>query len=386
MVTRRYWLSRIEQAWERRPIVWLSGVRRAGKTYLCQSIGGIEYFDCEQPRVRQQMDDPEAFLDSLRGKRLALDEVHRLRNPSELLKIAADHFLDIKIVATGSSTLEASAVFKDTLTGRKSNVWLTPLNQADLADFESDDLRRRLVHGGLPPFFLDDEPQPDDYLEWLDSYWAKDVQELFRLERRRPFEQLLELLFASSGGIFEATRYAAACEISRQTVSNYLGVLEASRVVHVIRPFSRRQSAEIVSAPKVYGFDSGFVRYFQGWRELRPEDLGLLWEHYVLNEVQSLTQQQNVLYWRDKRGHEIDFVCVPRGQSPIAIECKWQASAWTSRQLKAFRFRYPDGENWVVGADVQRPYTKRVAGLVVQFLGTGDLSARMSSQPSLAGG
>jgi len=50
-----------------------------------------------------------------------LDEVHRLDNPSELLKIAADHYPDLKIIATGSSTLGASDRFKDTLTGRKSD-------------------------------------------------------------------------------------------------------------------------------------------------------------------------------------------------------------------------------------------------------------------------
>jgi len=66
------------------------------------------------------LDDPEAFLQSLRGKRIVLDEVHRLQNPSELLKIAADYFPDTKILATGSSTLGVSAKFKDTLAGRKT--------------------------------------------------------------------------------------------------------------------------------------------------------------------------------------------------------------------------------------------------------------------------
>ena len=56
-----------------------------------------------------------------------LDEIHRLPNPSELLKIAADHYPDIRILSTGSSTLGASARFRDTLAGRKQEVWLTPM-------------------------------------------------------------------------------------------------------------------------------------------------------------------------------------------------------------------------------------------------------------------
>jgi predicted AAA+ superfamily ATPase len=46
-------------------------------------------------------------LTGRKGKRLILDEIHRLDNPSEILKIAADHYPEVKIIATGSSTLGA---------------------------------------------------------------------------------------------------------------------------------------------------------------------------------------------------------------------------------------------------------------------------------------
>lgn len=67
-------------------------------------------------------------------------------------------------------------------------------------------------------------------------------------------------------------------------------VLEATYVVDVIRPFSTNSSTEIVSAPKVYGFDTGFICHARGWRSLRPEDLGQLWEHLVLNELRGSFQ------------------------------------------------------------------------------------------------
>src|SRR5881398_2444403 len=115
MVERHYWVNRIEEAWKKRSVVWLAGVRRVGKTYLCKSLPDIEYFDCELPRVRRMMEDPETFLKGLGKRRVVLDEVHRLANPSELLKIAADHYPKVRVVATGSSTLGASAKFRDTL-------------------------------------------------------------------------------------------------------------------------------------------------------------------------------------------------------------------------------------------------------------------------------
>src|SRR5438067_3000401 len=118
MVQRRYWLKRVEEGWRHRTVLWLRGVRRTGKTTLAQSLPDVEYFDCELPRVRRPMEDAEAFLSSLAGKRIVLDEVHRLPSPSELLKIAADHFPAVRVLATGSSTLGASSRFRDTLAGR----------------------------------------------------------------------------------------------------------------------------------------------------------------------------------------------------------------------------------------------------------------------------
>jgi predicted AAA+ superfamily ATPase len=373
MITRTAWIENIEKAWLEKPVVWLSGVRRTGKTWLCQSLNNVEYFDCELPRTRQMMVDPQGFLDSVKGKRIVLDEVHRLPQPSEILKIAADHYPDIKVLATGSSTLGASAKFRDTLTNRKRDVRLTPMTWSDLESFGRTELDFRMLRGGLPPFFLSPTLPESDYQEWLDSFWAKDIQELFRLERRSSFFKFVELVLSQSGGIFEATRFSRPCEVSRSTVSNYLEVLEATLVAHVVRPFSSRNSSEIISAPKVFGFDTGFICYFRGWRELRQEDKGVLLEHLVLNELQAHLQALPVKYWRDKGGHEVDFVVQQRGSPPAAIECKWAVESFDPASLLSFRTRYPDGRNIVVANDVGRPFTRNYKNLRVEFVSLATL-------------
>lgn len=368
MVKRRYWVDRLERQWLRRSVLWLRGVRRAGKTSLVQSLTDVEYFDCELPRVRRTLEDPEAFLRGLGPRRVVLDEVHRLPNPSELLKIAADHFPATRILATGSSTLGASQRFRDTLTGRKTELWLTPMIEADLTDFGDADVSHRLLHGGLPPFFLSPEPPERDFQEWMDAYWAKDIQELFRLERRVSFQRFVELLLVQSGGLFEATRFAGPCEVSRTTIANYLAVLEATSVALVLRPFSSRRGNEIVAAPKVYGFDTGFVCAHRGWTSLRPEDRGHLWEHYVLNELTARLQATALRYWRDKQGHEIDLVWTPRGRSPVAIECKWSARDVDLSNLAVFSRAYPKAELRVVAHDADPAFFREQGGMKVRFV------------------
>lgn len=368
MKKRTFWLKLISELWDERSIIWLSGTRRAGKTTLCQSIEGIEYFDCELPRTRKLMADPQAFLDSLRGKKVVLDEIHRLANPSELLKIAADHYKTVRIIASGSSTLGASAKFKDTLAGRKRNIWLTPMCTFDLEDFENEQLETRFLRGGLPPFYLSKSFPERDFQEWVDAFWAKDIQELFRLANRDSFQKFFELLITQSGSIFEATRFAKPCEVSRTTIANYLRILEATYIAHVIRPFSSHRPTEIISAPKVYAFDTGFFCYYRGWHSLRSEDLGFLWEHFVLNEIQARLQTRKILYWRDKSGHEIDFVMAANGRAPVAIECKWSIDHFDPKNLRAFRRQHPSGKNFVVTNDAVRSHSRKVGAIAIEMV------------------
>ncbi len=379
MQSRPFWIEKVERAWTERSVLWLHRVRRVGKTTLCRSLPDVEYFDCELPRQRRPMSDPEAFLESLRGRRVVLDEIHRLANPSELLKIAADHFPDVHVLATCSSTLAATRKFRDSLTDRKNTLWLTPAIQADSKPLGVGSLEQRLHRGGLPPFLLAETFPEREFQGWLDDYWSKDIQELFRIERRHSFLRFTELVLAASGGIFEATRFATPCEVSRTTISNYLSVLEATSVAHVIRPFTTNKSSEIISAPKVFGFDTGFVSHVRGWDTPRKDDLGTLWEHYVLNEIHANLQTRDIRYWRDKQGHEVDFVLARRGKQPIAIECKWSADHFEPGGLTVFGKRYPKATAYVVAHDVDRPFRRKAGELAVEVVNAADLVRRLMS-------
>lgn len=380
MVIRKYWHQLINQAWQRRSLIWLAGVRRVGKTLLCKSLPDIEYFDCELPRVRQQLEDAEGFLNSLKGKRIVLDEIHRLSNPSEILKIATDHYKDISIIATGSSTLTASVKFRDSLSGRKTSIWLTPLLLNEMDDFDGKSLQHRMLFGGLPDFFMANVLPEQDYLEWIDAYWARDIQELFHLEKKHSFQKFTELALAQSGSIFEATQFTAPCEVTRPTIMNYLAVLESTYVLNIVRPYSTYKATEIVSAPKIYGFDTGFICYAKGWQDLRNEDLGLLWEHCILNELHAHLQTRSIHYWRDKQKHEIDFIYLRRrNHTPITIECKLSAKKFDPANLKIFRRLYPEGENYLVAADIDRSFVRTYDDLTVHFVTSHDLIAALKT-------
>lgn len=72
--------------------MWLSGVRRVGKTTLAKALEEVEFINCDLPSAQMRLEDPERFFRSLSKPYLVLDEVHQLADPSRVLKIAADSF------------------------------------------------------------------------------------------------------------------------------------------------------------------------------------------------------------------------------------------------------------------------------------------------------
>jgi hypothetical protein len=134
-----------------------------------------------------------------------------------------------------------------------------------------------------------------------------------------------------------------------------------------------------VKTPRVYAFDTGFVAAYRGWKDLRPEDFGTLWEHYVLNEIHARLPGLEVRYWRDMRGHEVDFVVARPGRAPIAIECKWSsAAARDVPGLLAFRHAYAKGFNLLVAPDVQRSYELSVGHAEVNVVDLAGMVARLA--------
>jgi predicted AAA+ superfamily ATPase len=372
MIERPIWSDRLKAVWKAVPIVWLSGVRRVGKTSLVKQLPEALFLNCDLPSTEERVRDPERFFGSVPTELVIFDEIHQLEDPSSLLKIAADEFSHLRVLATGSSTLDATKKFRDSLTGRKRNVTLRPVLFEELEAFKVKSLEERLFRGGLPPALLVQEHDPEFYSEWMDSYFARDVQELFHLEKREAFLKCLRLLLRQSGGLIDLSSVASDTSVSRPTIMSWMNIFQITHTLRIVRPFAKGGRREIVAQPKVYGFDTGFVCFtkaIESSRALRSDDCGLLWEHLVLDTLESIKGAEP-FFWRDKQHREIDFV-VPKGQTKIhAIECKWSVSAFDPPNLQVFRKNYSQGTNFVVSPEVTKgtSFRRRYAGLEIHFV------------------
>lgn len=375
MIERPFWIEQIQAAWKKRLIVWLSGVRRVGKTTIAQMLHNAVYLNCDLPSVTRQMADPESFYDSLnKGTIVIFDEIHRLNDPSQVLKIAADAYPHLKVLATGSSTLAATKKFRDSLAGRKHMIYLPPVLWSECLDeFGIKQLDRRLLHGGLPEPLMSEKKDASFFSEWMDSFYARDIQELFGIRNRTGFMKLLHLLLRQSGGLLDYSNMAQLSDLSRHTVKAHVEAMSIAHAVYLLSPFHGGGRREITHRPKCYCFDTGFVTFVRGWDSIREDDRGLLWEHLALDTLRTITENQNLYYWRDKSGREIDFVIKGSRQQVDAIECKINPDEFKPSNLTVFRSLYPEGSNFVLSPNIKTPYRRRWGGLQINFISIREL-------------
>jgi len=149
--------------------------------------------------------------------------------------------------------------------------------------------------------------------------------------------------------------------------------MQIAHAVHLLRPFHGGGKREIVSRPKCYAFDTGFVTFEKVWNTIRDDDRGLLWEHLVLDALRFRFPDEAIFYWQDKSHRELDFV-IRRGRDRVDIvECKINPDKLDPKPVTVFRSLYPQGENYIVGPAVKKPYKLRRGDLVFTACTTRDL-------------
>ena len=237
------------------------------------------------------------------------------------------------------------------------------------------ELDRRLLHGGLPEALLAAEKASAFFNDWIDSFYARDIMELFGIRNRQGFLALFRLLLRQSGGQVDYSQLAKLSELSRITVKAHIEAMQIAHAVYLLRPFYGGGKREIVSRPKCYAFDTGFVTFEKGWDSIRDDDRGLLWEHLVLDALRFRYGDDAICYWQNKSQREVDFV-IRRGRDTVdALECKINPDRLDAKSFNAFRELYPAGENYLLSPSVKKPYRIRRAELVFTVCSAQDLLA-----------
>ena len=176
-----------------------------------------------------------------------------------------------------------------------------------------------------------------------------------------------------SGGQVDYTTIAKETELTRPIVKSYLEAVAISHAIRFVLPFHGGGRAEIVSRPKCYAFDTGFVCWERGWDSIRDTDRGELWEHLVLDSLLTKFSPHKIFYRRDKSDREVDSVIRRSEHAVDLVVCKVNPDKLEGRGIRAFRDIYPLGTNYVVSPFIENGYRFTRDGFVFQAVSLAEL-------------
>jgi hypothetical protein len=331
------------------PVVTLTGPRQSGKTTLVQAaFPGHEYASLEEPDVREYAHaDPRGFLGQFAGS-VILDEVQRAPDLFSYIQTLVDRKdLPGRYVLSGSQNFLLLRSISQSLAGRSAILHLLPLALSELEGrqpFPLEKLGRELPadrREGLPDLmevlFRGFYPRIHDkgldpvtwYSGYFQTYVERDVREVVNVGDLESFGRFVRLCAGRNGQLLNLTSVGNDCGITHTTAGRWLSILEASFLVHLLRPYHANFGKRLIKSPKLYFLDTGLLCYLL--RIQSPEDLrlhasrGPVFESFVVSElIKNFLHQgrePDLYFWRDSTGHEIDAV-IDRGRERLAIEIK----------------------------------------------------------------
>ena len=343
------------------------GPRQSGKTTLMNEI--IQQFEnrlflnCDDPLVRELLENANTEkLNQIIGKHTVvfIDEAQRIKNIGLTLKIITDQINQVQLFVTGSSSFELANEINEPLTGRKWEYMLFPVSweefQNEFGYLKSlQQLEQRIIFGMYPEVITSTGQETEMLKQISDSYLYKDLLSYKGIRKPEVLMKLLKALAFQCGNEVSYNELSNILQIDKNTVSNYIDLLEKAFIVYRLQPFSRNLRNEISTSRKIYFYDNGIrnalVANFNPL-SLR-QDTGALWENFLMSErIKFLHYNQvfaNQYFWRTVQQQEIDYIEEREGKL-FAYEFKWNPKSNT-KFPKTFTNNYKMSETRIIHRD-----------------------------------
>jgi len=330
------------------PVVSVTGPRQSGKTTLVRTVfSDYDYVNLEDPSEREfAISDPKSFLRRFpRG--VVLDEIQKVPSLLSYIQTIVDQkdFLG-KFILTGSQNLLLMSGVSQTLAGRTALINLLPFSLREILDDPFPAAKKIAAISLLkkkPPFSFEEimfkgfypriHDKGLDAHDWLAAYYStyveRDVRDVANIGNLDAFQRFVRLCAGRTGQLLNLSSLGADCGISHTTARHWISILQAGFIIHLLVPHHANFTKRIIKSPKLYFFDTGLLCYLLRIKE--PSSIithparGQIFESFVFSELYKMFANSGenppLYFWRDKTGHEIDFV-LDYGTELMPIEAK----------------------------------------------------------------
>lgn len=319
-------------------IIVIFGARQVGKTTVLEQI-----FSKDDPDVvwynGDEDEDKHLFANAnlsdlaplTKGHRVVIiDEAQKIENIGTKLKILQDNLgKDVQFIATGSSSFDLANKVNEPLTGRKRTIKMSPLSLKELVDnhgyaTESSNLRNRLIYGSYPAVVSNIEDAKSIISELASENLYKDILNLGNIIKTDKLKMILQALAMQIGSQVSMNEIGQLVGLDSKTVEKYIALLEQSFIIFRLPSFGRNLRNELKFSQKIFFYDCGIRNAIIN--DFRPidlrQDLGSLFENYIISELKKCFPNDNIYFWRNKNQQEVDYLIEKNGEI-TAIEIKW---------------------------------------------------------------
>jgi len=315
------------------PIVAVTGPRQSGKTTLLRhSFPEFEYVNLENPDSRIfAAEDPNNFLKRYSSK-VILDEIQRVPSLFSYIQTHVDEGRAMgQYILSGSQNFHLMQNITQSLAGRVAIFRLFPFDNQELSrnSLLNDSYVHCMVKGFYPAIYDRDIASRTFYSNYIQNYIQRDVTELIAIKDLRLFQNFLALCATRAGQILNINALAGECGVSQPTAKSWLSALENSYITFQLQPYYENFSKRVIKSPKLYFYDTGLLCYLLKLNN--PDQLllhpfkGSLFENMMVAEyvkrMYHTDQVEDVWYWRDSGGHEVDLI-VQHGDVLEIVEFK----------------------------------------------------------------
>ncbi len=356
---RREYQTGITASLENDHIVFLTGVRRSGKSYLLKIVKeivttqkGLEdknflYINFEDERLANIEADELAgiidnyfrlFLPDFNKKMVLLfDEIQHVPEWHRWINRLFEE-KRFKIFITGSNASLLKQEIGRMLTGRSVSIEIFPLSFREYLYYfknvplitEKDfyDAQKRAVIfnaldsylqvGGFPEYLKTGNTQIlQDYFK---DIIQKDIIYRYSIRYKKELKEIAKIIISGPGNVLSLNNIASAVGLKNiGTVKNYIEFLQESYLVFGIPLFSPSLKKQIYNPSKYYGSDPGLFRAVSFGL---TENMGPLLENIVFLELKRrLKGVDELFYYKTRTGKEIDFLVIRSGQIDLFQVC-----------------------------------------------------------------
>ena len=325
MLINRYLTPKIKNSLEQGDVAIVYGARQTGKTTLAQAIladydGGL-YLNCDEPDIRERLTNKTSTeLKALFGNAqlVVLDEAQRVKDAGLTAKLIHDTFPEIKLLLTGSSSIDLANTVKEPLTGRSKEYILYPLASTEVAENVIEATRlleKSLILGGYPKAWPMSQAEAEAYLrDLVNNYLYRDAFGTNTIFDTTIIDNLLRLLAFQVGNEMSYSEVGSHLGVNKETAMRYIDLLEKAFIVFRLPQYRKNERNEVGRLRKVFFYDlgvrNGLVNNFLPLTH--RNDVGALWENYCVVERKKYLQRHDTYarhyYWRSDTKQEIDLI------------------------------------------------------------------------------